>query len=82
MRAVPHPTASLDATEGPFLQYPAAARVAQVVEHATENRGVGGSTPPPGTTFQRQHRSLKNRERTSLHYEGNRNLFVLDNSSG
>ena len=52
----PHPTSSLDATEGPFLQYPAAARVAQVVEHATENRGVGGSTPPPGTTFQNSTR--------------------------
>lgn len=27
------------------------ARVAQLVEHVTENHGVGGSTPPPGTTF-------------------------------
>ncbi|CAH1672250.1 hypothetical protein CHELA40_13684 [Chelatococcus asaccharovorans] len=26
------------------------ARVAQLVEHATENRSVGGSIPPPGTT--------------------------------
>ena len=26
------------------------ARVAQLVEHATENRSVGGSNPPPGTT--------------------------------
>ena len=26
------------------------ARVAQLVEHATENRSVGGSTPSPGTT--------------------------------
>ncbi len=25
------------------------ARVAQLVEHATENRSVGGSTPSPGT---------------------------------
>ena len=25
------------------------ARVAQLVEHATENRSVGGSIPPPGT---------------------------------
>jgi hypothetical protein len=25
------------------------ARVAQLVEHATENRSVGGSNPPPGT---------------------------------
>ncbi len=27
----------------------AEARVAQLVEHATENRSVGGSIPPPGT---------------------------------
>ena len=27
------------------------ARVAQLVEHATENRSVGGSNPPPGTTL-------------------------------
>lgn len=27
------------------------ARVAQLVEHVTENHGVGGSTPSPGTTF-------------------------------
>ncbi len=26
------------------------AQVAQVVEHMTENHGVGGSTPPLGTT--------------------------------
>ena len=32
-----------------FLQYVVGARVAQLVEHATENRGVGGSSPPPGT---------------------------------
>jgi hypothetical protein len=29
------------------------ARVAQLVEHATENRSVGGSIPSPGTTFSR-----------------------------
>ena len=28
---------------------PKRARVAQLVEHATENRSVGGSIPPPGT---------------------------------
>ena len=28
---------------------PGRARVAQLVEHATENRSVGGSIPPPGT---------------------------------
>ncbi len=27
------------------------ARVAQLVEHTTENRSVGGSIPPPGTTL-------------------------------
>ncbi len=27
------------------------ARVAQLVEHTTENRSVGGSIPPPGTIF-------------------------------
>jgi hypothetical protein len=39
---------------GEFTYIPASnwtcARVAQLVEHATENRGVGGSNPPPGTT--------------------------------
>ena len=29
----------------------ARARVAQLVEHATENRSVGGSTPSPGTIY-------------------------------
>jgi hypothetical protein len=28
-----------------------AAQVAQLVEHVTENHGVGGSIPPLGTTF-------------------------------
>ena len=27
------------------------ARIAQLVEHATENRSVGGSNPSPGTTI-------------------------------
>jgi hypothetical protein len=30
------------------------ARVAQLVEQRTENPRVGGSSPPPGTTFQVQ----------------------------
>ena len=40
---------------GGWLGYPAAhaksadAQVAQLVEHATENRSVGGSIPPLGT---------------------------------
>ena len=31
------------------LREPAAAQVAQLVEHATENRSVGGSIPSLGT---------------------------------
>lgn len=31
------------------LSAPVHARVAQLVEHATENRSVGGSNPSPGT---------------------------------
>jgi hypothetical protein len=30
-------------------RYPTDAQVAQLVEHATENRSVGGSNPPLGT---------------------------------
>ena len=30
---------------------PSQAQGAQVVEHVTENHGVGGSIPPLGTTF-------------------------------
>jgi hypothetical protein len=30
------------------------ARIAQLVEHMTENPGVGGSSPPPGTILQPQ----------------------------
>jgi hypothetical protein len=33
------------------LRGSANARVAQLVEHVTENHGVGGSIPPPGTTI-------------------------------
>ena len=39
----------LDRTR-PDLVYGGRAQVAQLVEHATENRGVGGSIPPLGTT--------------------------------
>jgi hypothetical protein len=31
---------------------PGSAQVAQLVEHATENRSVGGSIPPLGTSTQ------------------------------
>jgi hypothetical protein len=34
----------------PFSGRPASAQVAQLVEHCTENAGVGGSIPPLGTT--------------------------------
>ena len=33
------------------------AQVAQLVEHATENRGVGGSIPPLGTISLVSHKS-------------------------
>ena len=36
-----------------FRGYACDARVAQLVEHATENRSVGGSNPSPGTTAER-----------------------------
>lgn len=31
--------------------FPTDARIAQLVEHAIENRSVVGSNPTPGTTF-------------------------------
>ena len=39
-----------------FIPFPLSAEqlgawVAQLVEHMTENHGVGGSIPPPGTTL-------------------------------
>ena len=34
------------------------AQVAQLVEHATENRSVGGSIPPLGTTSRKQTNDL------------------------
>ena len=39
-----------------FASPRARARVAQLVEHATENRSVGGSTPSPGTIFRQTAR--------------------------
>ena len=35
----------------PLAATPRAAQVAQLVEHVTENHGVGGSIPPLGTTL-------------------------------
>jgi hypothetical protein len=35
------------------------ARVAQLVEQRTENPRVGGSNPPPGTTFLKKINSLR-----------------------
>ena len=37
-----------------YIVVPHIARVAQLVEQRTENPRVGGSNPPPGTTFQVQ----------------------------
>jgi hypothetical protein len=45
---------ALDKTQSPFYKpstRDARAQVAQLVEHATENRSVGGSIPPLGTTL-------------------------------
>ena len=41
-----------NARRSPCLRLPArpGAQVAQLVEHVTENHGVGGSIPPLGTT--------------------------------
>ena len=44
----------------------AGAQVAQLVEHATENRSVGGSIPPLGTTF----------FIGSIYFNGLRSVFV------
>jgi len=42
--------AGLDPRRGlRYLTLPNGAQVAQLVEHAIENRSVGGSTPPLGT---------------------------------
>jgi hypothetical protein len=45
------------------------AQVAQLVEHATENRSVGGSIPPLGTIFQisRKSGSSTTRQRPGRH---------------
>lgn len=40
---------SLEATVSQVRPSAPSAWVAQMVEHTTENRGVGGSIPPPGT---------------------------------
>lgn len=47
-------------TAGPDLQglKRCNARIAQLVEHTTENRGVGGSNPPSGTTFPNERKRL------------------------
>jgi hypothetical protein len=41
----------LDAPGGRLLETAAHAQVAQLVEHVTENHGVGGSIPPLGTSI-------------------------------
>ena len=42
------------------------AQVAQLVEHVTENHGVGGSIPPLGTTISRKLTLLLPREMPHL----------------
>ena len=39
--------------------WPGSAQVAQLVEHATENRSVGGSIPPLGTILLKEMYFLK-----------------------
>ena len=46
---------------------PSAAQVAQLVEHATENRSVGGSIPPLGTISDRSCKVLATVRRPQLH---------------
>ncbi len=41
------------------------AQVAQLVEHVTENHGVGGSIPPLGTNYHRHIKCL-----TSIGFDG------------
>jgi hypothetical protein len=50
MKRRPAPRALLDRPGGmEYLLSPSDAQVAQLVEHVTENHGVGGSIPPLGT---------------------------------
>lgn len=48
------------------------ARVAQLVEHVTENHGVGGSTPSPGTItmFAKPRQSLKKSRKSAIYCIG------------
>ena len=49
-RTIPVPPGRLDRGGGVlYKRKPPGAQVAQLVEHVTENHGVGGSTPPLGT---------------------------------
>jgi hypothetical protein len=54
----------VDRASDPVIHYaspveaPIQAKVAQTVEHSTENAGVGGSIPPLGTRHPRYGRSL------------------------
>ena len=50
--------AAADHKSGTFLVRKDA-RVAQLVEQRTENPRVGGSNPPPGTTFLKKINSLR-----------------------
>lgn len=46
---------ALHIAHGPAGHARSDARVAQLVEHMTENHGVGGSIPSPGTTTFSNH---------------------------
>ena len=53
VKAGGYTVACRDRRHPPQAFLPAAARVAQLVEQRIENPRVGGSNPPPGTTFLR-----------------------------
>jgi hypothetical protein len=53
------PQSSLyNARRGANIRFAAGAQVAQLVEHVTENHGVGGSIPPLGTIIPDQNQLI------------------------
>ncbi len=54
------------------------ARVAQVVEQKTENLCVGGSTPPPGTTFLSVSGGFKNSNNNDISGETCLTFFLAN----
>ena len=73
VRATNHSPSSLFILDTPIAtQYnEGCAEVAQVVEHCTENAGVGGSTPPLGTFL----------DFASRRYTGKRDCVITNLSS-